>query len=155
MLNTEKEDAMGLFKRKTAESTTGGLKIVAADDEADIRTVLQKGLEMSGHTVILAVDGEDALRKIKDEKPDLVILDIRMPKLDGIQTLQVIKKDPVTRNLPVIMLTINSSDEDLLKGYMYGADCYITKPFRLQTILRIVLAFKTEPQLRLSPKTSG
>ena len=144
---------MGLFRKNTAEGTTGGFKIVAADDEADIRTVLQKGLGMSGHNVILAVDGEDALQKIKDEKPDLVILDIRMPKMDGIQALQVIKKDPATRNLPVIMLTINSLDEDLIKGYMDGADCYITKPFRIQTILRIVLAFKTGPQLRLSPKT--
>ena len=137
---------MGLFKRAAAEGTTGGFKIVAADDEADIRTVLQKGLEMSGHTVIPAVDGEDALQKIKDEKPDLVILDIRMPKLDGIQVLQVIKKDPATRKMPVIMLTGNSSDEDLLKGYMYGADYYITKPFRIQTILNgIALIFKPDP----------
>jgi len=137
---------MGLFGRNVAEGTTGGFKIVVADDEADIRTVLQKGLEVSGHSVILAVDGEDALRKIKDEKPDLVILDIKMPKLDGIQALQAIKKDPSTRKLPVIMLTGNSSDEDLLKGYMYGADYYITKPFRIQTILNgIALIFKMDP----------
>ena len=137
---------MELFRRAAAEGTTGGFKIVAADDEADIRTVLQKGLEMLGHNVILAVDGEDTLQKIKDEKPDLVILDIRMPKLDGIQVLQVIKKDPSTRKLPVIMLTGNSSDEDLLKGYMYGADYYITKPFRIQTILNgIALVFKPGP----------
>ena len=137
---------MGLFKKSAAQGITGGFKIVAADDEADIRTVLQKGLEISGHSVILAVDGEDALQKIKDEKPDLVILDIRMPKLDGIQTLQIIKKDPATKKLPVIMLTGNSSDEDLLKGYMYGADYYITKPFKLQTILNgIALVFKPDP----------
>ena len=137
---------MGLFKKSAVQGITGGFKIVAADDEADIRTVLQKGLEVSGHSVILAVDGEDALQKIKDEKPDLVILDIRMPKLDGIQTLQIIKKDPATKKLPVIMLTGNSSDEDLLKGYMYGADYYITKPFKLQTILNgIALVFKPDP----------
>ena len=136
---------MGLFRKNTAEGTTGGFKIVAADDEADIRTILQKGLETAGHTVISAVDGEDALQKIKDEKPDLVILDIRMPKMDGIQVLQIIKKDPATRKLPVIMLTGNSSDEDLLKGYMYGADYYITKPFRIQTILNgIALIFKPD-----------
>ncbi|MFH2068206.1 MAG: response regulator [Candidatus Omnitrophota bacterium] len=137
---------MGLFRKAAAEGTTGGFKIVAADDEADIRTILQKGLEMAGHKVISAVDGEDALQKIKDEKPDLVILDIRMPKIDGIQALQAIKKDPSTRKLPVIMLTGNSSDEDLLKGYMYGADYYITKPFRIQTILNgIALIFKPDP----------
>jgi two-component system, OmpR family, alkaline phosphatase synthesis response regulator PhoP len=137
---------MGLFKKNAAKGASGGFKIVAADDEADIRIVLQKGLEALGHSVISAVDGEDALRKIKDEKPDLVILDIRMPKLDGIQVLQVIKKDPSTRKMPVIMLTGNSSDEDLLKGYMYGADYYITKPFRIQTIQNgIALVFKSDP----------
>ena len=137
---------MGLFKRSQTESATGGLKILAVDDEADIRTVLQKGLETSGHRVVLAVDGEEALQKVRDEKPDLVILDIRMPKLDGIQVLQVIKKDPLTRRLPVIMLTGNASDEDLLKGYMFGADYYITKPFKLQTILNgISLVLKPDP----------
>ena len=135
-----------MFKKNVVKVAAGGLKIVAADDEADIRTVLQKGLEASGYNVIPAVDGEDALQKIKDEKPDLVILDIRMPKLDGIQTLQTIKNDPATRKLPVIMLTGNSSDEDLLKGYKYGADYYITKPFKLQTVLNgIALVFKPDP----------
>jgi len=137
---------MGLFKKNATIQAVRGFKIVAADDEADIRTVLQKGLEMSGHSVISAVDGEDALQKIKEEKPDLVILDIRMPKLDGIQTLQIIKKDPATRKLPVIMLTGNATDEDMLKGYKYGADYYITKPFKLQTVLNgIALLFKPDP----------
>ena len=137
---------MGLFKKNVVKVAGGGLKIVAADDEADIRTVLQKGLEASGYSVIPAVDGEDALQKIKEEKPDLVILDIRMPKLDGIQTLQTIKHDPVTKKLPVIMLTGNATDEDLLKGYKYGADYYITKPFKLQTVLNgIALMFKPDP----------
>ena len=139
---------MGFFKRKTGKiGKTGGFKIVVADDEADIRTLLQNELEAEGHTVIPAVDGEDALQKIKDEKPDLVILDIRMPKLDGIQVLQRIKKDPDTRKLPVIMLTVDSSDQDIYKGYVYGADVYLTKPFKLQDILTgIALAFKRDPR---------
>ena len=139
---------MGLFKRKTEKiGKTGGLKIVTADDESDIRTLLQKGLEAEGHTVIPAVDGEDALQKIKDEKPDLVILDIRMPKMDGIHVLQVIRKDPDTKKLPVIMLTVESSDQDTYKGYMYGADVYLAKPFKLQDVLTgIALAFKQDPR---------
>ena len=102
---------MGFFKRKTGK--TVGLKIVAADDEADIRTLLQNGLEAEGHTVIPAVDGEDALQKIKDEKPDLLILDIRMPKLDGIQVLQVIKKDPDTRKLPALQQQRDRPDRQM------------------------------------------
>ncbi|HNQ34767.1 MAG TPA: response regulator [bacterium] len=124
-----------LFGKKQVEAGGVGYRIVAADDQEDVRTILQKGLTAAGHTVFSAVDGEDALEKIKNEKPDLVILDIRMPKLDGIHALQVIKKSPLTRNLPVIMLTGESSDEQLLAGYMFGADYYITKPFRLQTVL--------------------
>ena len=143
-------DIMGFFKRNTGKKTvkkTGGFKILAVDDEADVRTLLQDGLEAEGHTVIPAVDGEDALQKIKDEKPDLVILDIRMPKMDGIQVLQIIKNDPSTRKLPVIMLTVNASDEDMFKGCMYGADVYLTKPFKLQDILTgIALAFKRDPR---------
>lgn len=141
---------MGFFKRKTGRKTRAlRLKIVAADDEADIRTLLQKGLEAEGHTVITAVDGEDALQKIKAEKPDLVILDIRMPKLDGIQALQIIKGDPSTRKLPVMMFTVVSSDEEIHKGIMYGADVYITKPFKLPAILNgIALLFPPEDPLR-------
>ena len=140
---------MGLFKKKTGVLPgikTAGLKIVAADDEADIRTLLQEGLEAEGHTVITAVDGEDALQKIKDEKPGLVILDIRMPKLNGIEVLQKIKEDPATQKLPVIMFTVVSSDEDICKGIMHGADVYITKPFKLPAILSgIALLFPRKP----------
>lgn len=138
---------MGLFRRNAEKpKKTGGLKILVADDEIDIRTLLQKGLEEEGHKIILAVDGEDALQKITDEKPDLVILDIRMPKLNGIQALQKIREKPDTRKLPVMMLTVDSSDQDIYKGYMYGADVYLTKPFKLQDVLTgIVLAFKPDP----------
>ena len=136
---------MGLFRRSTETTGLKGLRILAADDEADIRTVIQRGLETFGHTVILTADGEETLEKLKTEKFDLVILDIMMPKVDGIQVLQVIKKNPATRNLPVIMLTGQSSDEDLLKGYMYGADYYIPKPFKLQTIVNgISMIFKPD-----------
>ncbi|MFH0797336.1 MAG: response regulator [Candidatus Omnitrophota bacterium] len=111
------------------------LKIVVADDDLVVQTILEKGLTAEGHTVFLAVDGQEALKKIDTEKPDLVILDIMMPKLDGIQVLQYLRATPRTRNLPVIMLTSKSQDEDLLKGYGFGADYYVTKPFELETVL--------------------
>ncbi len=137
---------MGLFKKSTNTGGPKGLKILVADDEVDIQTILQRGLEAAGHTVVVASDGEEALEKLKKEKIDLVILDIIMPKLDGIQVLQMIKKSPATRDIPVIMLTGQSSDEDLLKGYMYGADYYIPKPFKIQTVINgIALILKPDP----------
>ena len=124
-----------LFGKRKKEDSERGIKIVAADDERDIRTILKRGLATEGHTVILATNGQEALEKIRSEKPDLVILDIMMPKMDGIEALQKIKNDPRTKDLPVIMLTGKSEDEDLLKGYKFGADYYITKPFKIRTLL--------------------
>ena len=124
-----------LFRKRKEEDSKRGIRIVAADDERDIRTIIKRGLASEGHTVILATNGQEALEKIKIEKPDLVILDIMMPKMDGIEALQAIKKDPQTKDLPVIMLTGKSEDEDLLKGYKFGADYYITKPFKIRTLL--------------------
>ncbi|MFH0797337.1 MAG: response regulator [Candidatus Omnitrophota bacterium] len=111
------------------------LKVVVADDDPVVRTILEKGLTAEGHTVFLAGDGEEAFKKISDEKPDLAILDIMMPKRDGILVLQSIKATPQTRNLPVIILTSKSEDKDLLNGYEFGANYYITKPFKISSVL--------------------
>ncbi|HNQ34582.1 MAG TPA: response regulator [bacterium] len=141
---------MRLFRRKAEEveepvniASVGKLKILTADDEEDIRVLLKKMLEAEGHQVISAVDGEDALQKLKDEKPDLLILDKKMPKLNGLKVLEKVRQDPSTRNLPVIMLTVDASDKDVYQGYMQGADVYLAKPFKLNNILiGIVMALK-------------
>lgn len=141
---------MRLFRRKAEEieepvniESIGTLKILTADDEEDIRILLRRMLEAEGHTVIGAVDGEDALERIKDEKPDLLILDKKMPKLNGLKVLEKIRQDPATRNLPVIMLTVDASDKDVCQGYMQGADVYLAKPFtRNDILIGIVMALK-------------
>ena len=110
-------------------------KILVADDESDILTLLVSILKSENYDVITAFDGAEALTAIKMNRPDAVILDIQMPKLDGIEVLQRIKGSPETASLPVIMLTAKVGDEDILKGYKYGANYYIPKPFEISDIL--------------------
>ncbi len=88
-----------------------------------------------GFEIIVATDGEQALEKIYKEKPDLVILDWLMPKKNGLKVLETIKKDEKTKHIPVIMLTIKDDYEDILKGFSFGADYYIPKPFKLSQLL--------------------
>ncbi len=117
-------------------------KILVADDESDILTLLVSILKSENYDVITAFDGAEALTAIKMNRPDAVILDIQMPKLDGIEVLQRIKGSPETASLPVIMLTAKAGDEDILKGYKYGANYYIPKPFEISDVLegvRLVL----------------
>lgn len=103
-----------------------GYKILIADDEAEIRDVLHLYLEKDGYEVVEAADGVEAMEKIKKEQPDLAILDIMMPGLDGYRVLRNIRE---SNNIPVIMLSAKDSDADKILGLDLGADDYITKPF--------------------------
>ena len=117
-------------------------RILIADDEPDIRTLLVSILKSGNYDVITASDGAEALMAIKTSHPDVVILDIMMPKLDGMQVLQKVREDAEISSIPVIMLTAKASDKDILSGYKYGANYYIPKPFEISDILkgvRIVL----------------
>ncbi|MBD5503580.1 MAG: response regulator transcription factor [Lachnospiraceae bacterium] len=112
-----------------------GYKIMIADDEAEIRDVLRLYLEKDGYEVVEAADGVEAMDRIQKEKPDLVILDIMMPGLDGYRVLRNIREDS---NIPVIMLSAKDSDADKILGLDLGADDYITKPFGpLEAVARV------------------
>lgn len=112
-----------------------GYKILIADDEAEIRDVLRLYLEKDGYEVAEASDGMDAMEKIKKEQPDLVILDIMMPGLDGYRVLRNIREN---NNIPVIMLSAKDTDADKILGLDLGADDYITKPFGpLEAVARV------------------
>ena len=104
-------------------------KILAVDDEPHIRRLVQVNLERHGYEVVTASDGKDALEKVASEKPDLVVLDVMMPYMDGFEVLQTLRKNPETRDLPVIMLTAKAQDADVFRGWQSGADLYLTKPF--------------------------
>ncbi len=125
-------------------------RILVVDDEPGIVDIARANLEGQGYSVIGAYDGEEALTKIREEKPDLVILDILMPEMDGWDVLERIESDPELSGIPVIMLTARVSDEDVLRGLETGAVEYMTKPFYPQDLVAAVKInlHVFDPQLR-------
>jgi two-component system alkaline phosphatase synthesis response regulator PhoP len=104
-------------------------KILVVDDEIYIVHILDFSLGMEGYEVVTALDGEQALEKARSEHPDLIVLDIMMPKLDGYETCKMLKADPATKDIPVILLSAKGRNVDQKVGFEVGADDYITKPF--------------------------
>ena len=104
-------------------------KLLVVDDEIYIVHILDFSLGMEGYSVVTALDGEQALEKARTEKPDLIVLDIMMPKLDGYETCKRLKADDATRAIPVILLSAKGRNVDQKIGFEVGADDYITKPF--------------------------
>jgi len=104
-------------------------RILVVDDEIYIVHILDFSLGMEGYEVLTALDGEQALEKARAEKPDLIVLDIMMPKLDGYETCKLLKADTNTKDIPVILLSAKGRNVDQKIGFEVGADDYITKPF--------------------------
>ncbi|MGE5177074.1 MAG: response regulator transcription factor [Hyphomicrobiales bacterium] len=104
-------------------------KILVVDDEIYIVHILDFSLGMEGYEVVTALDGEQALEKLKTEKPDLIVLDIMMPKVDGYEVCKAVKGNPETAQIPVILLSAKGRTVDQKVGFDVGADDYITKPF--------------------------
>jgi CheY-like chemotaxis protein len=117
-------------------STAKSAKILVVDDEPGIREYLQTVLGGWGHTVLTASDGQEALPLAAQEQPDLILLDIRMPNLDGIETCKRLREQPTTRNLRVIILTAYDTRDRLEDSIVAGADDFLGKPINL-TELRI------------------
>ena len=114
------------------------LKILVCDDERHIVRLIQVNLERQGWNVVTAYDGKEGLEKVASERPDLLVLDVMMPYMDGFEVLKSIRKDPATEKLPVIMLTAKAQDKDVFEGYHYGADMYLTKPFNPRELVTFV-----------------
>jgi len=104
-------------------------KILVVDDEEDIATALSIRLKAMGFDVLLAHDGMTALTKAREEKPDLILLDIMLPKLDGYKVCRILKFDEKYRHIPIIMITAKVSESDIKMGAEVGADSYLVKPF--------------------------
>jgi twitching motility two-component system response regulator PilG len=115
-----------------------GVKVLVIDDSNTIRRSAEIFLLQAGCTVILAEDGFDALAKIADHQPDLVFVDIMMPRLDGYQTCALIKKNARFHDTPVIMLSSKDGLFDRARGRMVGSDQYLTKPFTKESLLKAV-----------------
>ena len=118
-----------------------GLKIMVIDDSNTIRRSAEIFLAQVGCQVLLAEDGFDALAKITDHKPDVIFVDIMMPRLDGYQTCALIKKNQQLRSTPVIMLSSKDGLFDRARGRMVGSDEYLTKPFTKDQLLQAVQQF--------------
>ncbi|MBN2070719.1 MAG: response regulator [Candidatus Krumholzibacteriota bacterium] len=104
-------------------------KILVVDDEVNITQILEFSIGSEGYQVITASNGEEAIDVARREQPDLIILDIMMPKIDGYEACRIIKTNPLTKNIPVILLTAKGRDIDKRLGYEVGATDYIIKPF--------------------------
>jgi two-component system alkaline phosphatase synthesis response regulator PhoP len=109
-------------------------KILVCDDEPYILMALTDAVEMEGYECVTAINGKEALEKARETRPDLIMLDIMMPFMDGFEVCRELKADASTRDIPVIMLTAKSQQVDIQKGKDAGADDYITKPFRPSTL---------------------
>ena len=105
------------------------------DDNEDNIRIVSTILLSRGFEVRIARDGKGALDAVKRASPDVILLDVMMPGMDGIEVLDHIKADPRSASIPVIMVTAKTQDEDLLEGYKYGAEYYVTKPFTARQIL--------------------
>lgn len=104
-------------------------KILVVDDEINITQILEFSIGSEGYQVITASNGEEAIDVARKEQPNLIILDIMMPKIDGYEACRIIKANPLTKNIPVILLTAKGRDIDKRLGYEVGATDYIIKPF--------------------------
>jgi two-component system alkaline phosphatase synthesis response regulator PhoP len=115
-------------------------KVLIVDDELHIVELLKYNLETNGYKVIYALNGKDGLDMVFDKKPDLVLLDIMLPEIDGFDVCKKMKKDKDTENIPVIMLTAKGEEFDKILGLELGADDYITKPFSVRELLARIKA---------------
>jgi twitching motility two-component system response regulator PilG len=135
---TKRRPSMG--NDTPSRNPLSGTKVMVIDDSNTIRRSAEIFLLQAGCTVILADDGFDALAKIADHQPDLVFVDIMMPRLDGYQTCALIKKNNRFRSTPVVMLSSKDGLFDRARGRMVGSDQYLTKPFTKESLLKAVAA---------------
>ena len=109
-------------------------KILIVDDEMSTLMPLKKSLEYENYAVVEAYDGYEAIKKAKEEIPDLILLDLMLPGIDGIEVCQHLKTDTQTEKIPIIMLTAKDNIDDKVEGLQIGADDYVTKPFVLKEL---------------------
>jgi two-component system alkaline phosphatase synthesis response regulator PhoP len=128
--------------------------ILVVEDEEDIRELLKYNLEKEGYQVFGAATGEEALQAVRRRRPDLILLDLMLPGIDGLEVCRRIKSEPQARHLPIVMLTAKGEETDIVTGLELGADDYVTKPFSPRVLvarLRAALRRRSQP---LPPQTA-
>ena len=112
-----------------------GNKILVVDDNPDAIAIVKSALEARGYTVLTAERGAAALESVAADKPDVILLDIMMPDMSGLEVLEKLKATPATASIPVILVTAKTQDDDVISGYAVGAEYYITKPFTTRQLM--------------------
>ncbi len=113
-------------------------RVLVVDDQPQIVRLIQVNLEKEGFEVATAADGEEGLRKVRELLPDLVILDVIMPRKDGFEVLRQMKTEPALASIPVIMLTVKTHNADIVEGLREGAELYLPKPFHPKELVSLV-----------------
>lgn len=113
-------------------------RIVVADDDPDILNIVAMSLEAMGHEVARATNGREAVRLTKGTDPQLVVMDLMMPEMNGYEATEALKADPETASIPVLALTAKAMRGDEEKGRQAGVDAYVTKPFRISQVIEVV-----------------
>jgi CheY-like chemotaxis protein len=113
-------------------------RIVVADDDPDILSIVSMSLEAMGHEVVRATNGREAVDAVRAVGPDLVVMDLMMPEVDGYEATTTLKTDPETSAIPVLALTAKAMRGDEEKGRQAGVDAYITKPFRISQVMDVI-----------------
>ncbi len=131
------EDTRGHLARADPHQTPRP-RVLVVDDSDVIRTLITVNLELEGFEVVQAVDGQDALEKVLDVRPDVMTIDVKMPRLDGFDTVERLRADPRTQDLKIAMVTACAQEDDLRRGDEVGVDAYVTKPFDPTTLVRTV-----------------
>ncbi len=124
-----------MTEEHTDDAGTTGVKVMVIDDSKTIRRTAETLLKREGYEVVTATDGYESLSKIADERPDIIFIDIMMPRLDGYQTCALIKNNREFRNTPVIMLSSKDGLFDKARGRIVGSEQYLTKPFTKDDLL--------------------
>jgi DNA-binding response OmpR family regulator len=120
-------------------------KILVVDDEPDALELVSFNLRASGYTVATAADGDEALKKAREGQPDLIILDLMLPEVDGLEVCKILRRDPRTASVPILMLTAKAAEVDRVLGLELGADDYVTKPFSpRELVLRVKNLLRTK-----------
>lgn len=132
-------------------TSTGPIKVLVIDDSNTIRKSAEIFLRQAGFEVILADDGFDALAKISDHEPNVIFVDIMMPRLDGYQTCALIKQNARLKSTPVIMLSSKDGVFDRARGRLAGSDRYLTKPFTKESLVETVNEYVGRPSAPIRP----
>jgi DNA-binding response OmpR family regulator len=119
----------------------GKKKILVVDDEVDLVKMIQFSLELGGYKVLASYNGEDALNQARKENPDLILLDIMLPKLDGYKVCRLLKFDEKYKHIPILMMTAKTQEKDKLMGKETGANEYITKPFDMEELMQKIRTY--------------